>query len=76
MEDREIFERISSDPDILHGKPCIKCTRIPVYLIVSLVAEGVTVDEIISDYPSITPEDIKTAVKYASKLCEYEAYAI
>ncbi len=76
MEDRKIFECISSDPDILHGKPCIKGTRIPVYLIVSLVAEGVTVDEIISDYPSITPEDIKTAVKYASKLCEYEAYAI
>lgn len=76
MEDREIFDRISSDSDILHGKPCIKGTRIPVYLIVSLVAEGVTVDEIISDYPSITPEDIKAAVKYASKLCEYEAYAI
>jgi uncharacterized protein (DUF433 family) len=59
IEDKEIFERISSDPDILHGKPCIKGTRIPVYLIVSLI-----------------PEDIKAAVKYASKLCEYEAYAV
>ncbi|HLG30744.1 MAG TPA: DUF433 domain-containing protein [Candidatus Brocadiales bacterium] len=76
MEEKEIFERISSGPDILHGKPCIKGTRIPVYLIVSLVAEGVTADEIISDYPSLTPEDIKAAIKYASKLCEYEAYAI
>ena len=76
MEEKEIFERISSDPDILHGKPCIKGTRIPVYLIVSLVAEGATADEIISDYPSLTPEDIKAAIKYASKLCEYEAYAI
>jgi uncharacterized protein (DUF433 family) len=76
MEDKEIFERISSDPDILHGKPCIKGTRIPVYLIVSLVAEGISAQEIIRDYPSLIPEDIKSAVKYASKLCEYEAYAI
>ncbi len=76
MEDKEVFERISSDPDILHGKPCIKGTRIPVYLIVSLVAEGVPTDEIIKDYPSLTPEDITASVKYASKLCEYEAYAV
>ncbi len=76
MEDKDIFDRISSDPDILHGKPCIKGTRIPVYLIVSLVAEGVSTQEIIKDYPSLTHEDIKAAVKYASKLCEYEAYAV
>ncbi len=76
MEDEEIFEHISSDPDILHGKPCIKGTRIPVYLIVSLVGEGVSTEEIIKDYPSLTAEDIKAAVKYASKLCEYEAYAV
>lgn len=76
MEDKEIFKRISSDPEILHGKPCIKGTRIPVYLIVSLVGEGILVKEIIKDYPSLKPEDIKAAVKYASKLCEYEAYAV
>jgi uncharacterized protein (DUF433 family) len=76
MEEKEIFGRISSDPDILHGKPCIKGTRIPVYLIVSLVAEGETMENIIKDYPSLTPEDIKAALRYAAKLSEYEAYAI
>jgi uncharacterized protein (DUF433 family) len=76
MEEKEIFGRISSDPDILHGKPCIKGTRIPVYLIVSLVAEGECVENIIEDYPSLTPEDIKAALRYAAKLSEYEAYAI
>lgn len=76
MEEKEIFERISSDPDILHGKPCIKGTRIPVYLIVSLVAEGETVENILEDYPTLTPEDIKAALRYAAKLSEYEAYAI
>ena len=76
MEAKEIFGRISSDPDILHGKPCIKGTRIPVHLIVSLVAEGETVENIIKDYPSLTQEDIKAALRYAAKLSEYEAYAI
>ncbi len=76
MQHSEIFERISSDPDICHGKPCISGTRIPVYLLVSLVAEGEDTEAIISDYPSVTPDDIKAAIRYAAKLCEYEAYAI
>ncbi len=75
MRDTEIFERISSDPAICHGKPCIKGTRIPIYLIVSLIAQGETPESIIHDYPSLTHDDIKVAVKYAAKLCEYEAYA-
>ena len=75
-KEEKFFERISSDPDICHGKPCIKGTRIPVYLIVSLVSEGMSVEEIINDYPSLTAEDIKAAIQYAAKLCEYEAYAI
>lgn len=76
MQHTEIFDRISSDSDICHGKPCIKGTRIPVYLIVSLIAEGENSESIIQDYPSITLEDIKMAIRYAAKLCEYEAYAI
>ncbi|MBE7443973.1 MAG: DUF433 domain-containing protein [Planctomycetia bacterium] len=76
MKDREIFDRISSDHDVCHGKPCIKGTRIPVYLIVSLIAEGESVESIMKDYPSLTPEDIKAAINYAAKLCEYEAYAL
>ena len=76
MQEQELFQRISSDPDICHGKPCIKGTRIPVYLIVSLVAEGESVESITQDYPSLTPEEIKAAIHYAARLCEYEAYAI
>ena len=76
MQNQELLQRISSDPDICHGKPCIKGTRIPVYLIVSLVAEGESIESIIQDYPSLTPEDIKAAISYAARLCEYEAYAL
>ncbi len=76
MDVKESFDRISSDPDICHGKPCIKGTRIPVYLILSLVAEGVSVEDIIKDYPSLNAGDVKAAIKYAAKICEFEAYAI
>ncbi|MCD6318003.1 DUF433 domain-containing protein [Candidatus Aerophobetes bacterium] len=58
-KEEKFLERISSDPDICHGKPCIKGTRIPVYLIVSLVSEGMSAEEIINDYSSLTVEDIK-----------------
>ncbi|RMI09213.1 MAG: DUF433 domain-containing protein [Calditrichaeota bacterium] len=75
-ENLDFLQRISSDPDICHGKPVIKGTRIPVYLIVSLIAEGESMESILRDYPSLTPEDIKAALKYAAKLCEYEAYAL
>jgi len=76
MQNTALFNRISSDPDICHGKPCIKGTRIPVYLIVSLIAYGEDTESIIQNYPSITHDDIQMAMKYAAKLCEYEAYAI
>ena len=76
MQEQDILQRISSDPDICHGKPVIKGTRIPVYLIVSLVAEGENIESIIKDYPSLSPEDIQAALRYAARLSEYEAYAL
>jgi len=76
MQNTKIFDRISSDSDICHGKPCIKGTRIPVYLIISLLADGEETESVIQNYPSLTHDDIKIAMKYAAKLCEYEAYAI
>ena len=72
----EILSRIVSDPETLHGKARIRGTRIPVYLIVRFIAAGQTIPEILEDYPSLTPEDIKAALQYAAKLAESEAYAI
>ncbi len=76
MKEQKIFQRISSDPDVCHGKPVIKGTRVPVYLIVSLVAEGENIESIVNDYPSVTPEDVHAALRYAARLSEYEAYAL
>ena len=70
MED--LLDRITVDPDVLVGKPVIRRTRIPVYLIVELVANGVANDEILKEYPRLKEEDVKAALLYASKLVESE----
>ena len=61
-------ERITIDPNICHGKPCIKGTRIWVSLIVDNLADGVTEAEILEAYPSLTKDDIKVALAYAAEM--------
>jgi len=68
----ELLNRITVDPDVLVGKPVIKGTRVPVYLIVELVAHGMSAKEILKEYPRLKEEDIKAALLYASKLAEGE----
>lgn len=58
------YDRITADPAILGGKACIRGMRISVSLIVNLVANGMTVEEIIADYPDLEPEDIRQALHY------------
>lgn len=70
------LKRISADPEICGGTPCIKGTRIPVYIIVSLVAYGESYENILMDYPSITKDDIQAALKYAARICKFESYPI
>ena len=61
-------ERISIDPNVCHGKPCIKGTRIWVSLIVDNLAAGTPQDEILAAYPSLTKEDISVALAYAAEM--------
>jgi len=61
-------ERISINPNICHGKPCIVGTRIWVSLIVDNLAAGATDDEILDAYPSLTKEDIRVALAYAAEM--------
>jgi len=68
----QISDRISVDPKICHGKPCIKGTRIPVYIILELLAGDTSPNEILREYPHLTKEDIKAAINYAAKLATEE----
>lgn len=61
-------ERISVDPLICHGKACIKGTRVMVSVILDNLATGVSREEILRSYPSLTVEDIQAALAYAADL--------
>ena len=61
-------DRITIDPNICHGKACIKGTRIMVSVILDNLAAGVTEEEILRSYPSLTREDIQAATAYAAEL--------
>ncbi len=64
------LDRITFDPDVLGGKACIRGMRISVSLIVNLVANGMTVDEIIEEYPDLEQGDIQQALRYAAWAAE------
>jgi uncharacterized protein (DUF433 family) len=68
------FDRITHDVNILGGKACIRGMRISVSLIVNLIANGMTVDEIIEEYPDLEPEDIQQALHYAAWTAEDAVY--
>jgi uncharacterized protein (DUF433 family) len=61
-------ERISVDPNICHGQVCIKGTRIMVYVVLDNLAAGLTAEEIVRSYPSLTTEDVRAALGYAAEL--------
>ncbi len=60
-----LLQRITVDPRILAGKAIIKGTRIPVDLILKLVSQGVSIEEILDEYPRLTRQDIYAAIAYA-----------
>ena len=63
-----MVRKISSDPNVCHGKVCIKGTRVMISVILDNIAAGATFDEIIAEYPTITHEDIQATIQYASYL--------
>ena len=68
-------KRIVILPDLHHGDPCIKGTRVPVRMIVGSLADGMTPDEILQAYPQLTLEDIQAALAYASEALRCEVLA-
>ena len=61
-------ERISVDPGICHGKPCVRGTRIFISVILDNLAAGVSHDEILASYPGLSAADIMAALAYAAEL--------
>ncbi|MAC94872.1 MAG: hypothetical protein CMC96_05160 [Flavobacteriales bacterium] len=63
-----LLNRITIDPQICHGKPCIRGLRYPVENMLELLASGMTVEELLEDYPDLEKEDFLACIAYASKL--------
>ena len=73
---KELLERVTVDPGICSGKPCIKGTRIYISIILDALAEGLTPEEIIDHYPSLQVEDIRAAVAYGAELAQENIWKI
>lgn len=69
----ELLERITIDPDVCHGQPCIRGMRIMVHQVLDLLAAGMSPEEIVAqDFPDLTVEDIRACIAYASQLVKNE----
>jgi uncharacterized protein (DUF433 family) len=68
-----LISRITINPEICHGKPTIRNMRYPVELILDLLSSGMTVSEIIVDYPALVEDDIKACLTFASRLTKVKS---
>jgi uncharacterized protein (DUF433 family) len=64
----DLLQRISINQDICFGKPCIRGTRIWVSLLLDLLADGMTIEEILVEYPELTKEDVRAAIAYGAEM--------
>jgi uncharacterized protein (DUF433 family) len=67
-----MFDRITFNPTLMGGRACVRGMRITVALIVNLVANGMSTEEIIREYPDLESEDIRQSLQYASALANEE----
>jgi len=68
MAEQQLMSRVVVDPDVCGGQPCIRGTRIYIAIILDSLAEGLTPEQIIEEYPQLTLEDIRGALAYAAEL--------
>ncbi|WP_448544417.1 DUF433 domain-containing protein [Roseiflexus sp.] len=66
----ELLTRITIDPDICHGKPCIRGLRYPVEIMLELLTSGMTMDDILEDYDDLEREDLYAVLAYATRLSQ------
>ncbi len=70
------FDRITFDPNVMGGRACIRGMRVTVSLVLNLVANGMSVEQIIEAYPYLEPDDVRQALRYAAWLAEETVHAL
>ncbi len=76
MTHDELLGRVTVDPNVCGGKPCIRGTRIYIAIILDALAEGLTPDEIVDHYPSLRPDDVRAAAAYAAELAQESVWKV
>jgi len=72
----ELLHRVTVDPAVCGGKPCIRGTRIYIAIILDSLAEGLSEGEILDAYPGLKPEDIRAALAYAGQLAQENTWQL
>lgn len=70
IDEAKLLDRITIDPDICHGKPCVRGLRYPVDMILELLSSGMTHEEILADYDDLESDDILAVLAYAARLTQ------
>jgi uncharacterized protein (DUF433 family) len=73
MAETKLLERITADPAIFGGKPIVRGMRISVELVLSLLAQGETVEAILADYPDLDADDIRACIAYAHAVIAHDS---
>jgi uncharacterized protein (DUF433 family) len=68
MSKKQLLARITMDPNICHGKPCVRGLRYPVEFLLELLSGDMTTEQILADYPDLEAEDLRAAIAYAALL--------
>ncbi|MFN3835110.1 MAG: DUF433 domain-containing protein [Glycocaulis sp.] len=71
----QLLDRITTDPSVMGGQPCVRGLRMRVGDILDLLASGMSSDEILADYPYLETEDIRAALAYAARLANHRVIA-
>jgi uncharacterized protein (DUF433 family) len=65
-----LLSRITIDPNICHGKPCVRGLRYPVEMLLELLSSGMSPDEVLADYPDLERDDLRAVLAFAAKLSQ------
>ncbi len=68
MSNEQLLTRITVDPNICHGKPCVRGLRYPVEMLLELLSSNMTVADILADYPDLEADDLRAACAYGARL--------
>jgi uncharacterized protein (DUF433 family) len=76
MTQEELLKRVTVDPNVAGGKPCIRGTRVYISIILDGLAEGLTPEQIIDHYPQLSVDDIHAALVYAAELSRESVFKV